>query len=184
MPAKKLFVIFPGMGYTKDKPLLYYASRIARDKGYEIIDIDYTPFFTRAKFDDPEADIKIEKSYKMVEEKLGAIELKEYDEVVFAGKSMGTMLSARYAGEHCIEAEQLWYTPLEPTFGYGCSRAVAFIGDKDQFSDVTRLSDIAKKQGIPLYVYRGGNHSLETGDVDADIKTLGDVMKRTEEFLR
>ena len=184
MSAKKLFVIFPGMGYTKDKRLLYYASKIARNKGYEITDIDYTHFFTAAKFNDAEVDAKIEKSYEMVVEALGAVDLKAYDTVVFAGKSMGTMLSARYAEEYGVEAEQLWYTPLEPTYEHGCRKAIAFIGTNDPFSDVVKMGETSKAQGIPIYVYQEGNHSLETGDVDEDIKTLGEVMKRTEVFLK
>ena len=184
MNSKKLFVIFPGMGYTKDKPLLYYAGKIARNKDYEIIDIDYTHFFTAAKFDDAEVDVKIEKSYEMVVEKLGAVDFKAYDTVVFAGKSMGTMLSARYAEEYGVEAEQLWYTPLKSTYEHGCRKAIAFIGTADPFSDVAKMGETAKAQGIPLYVYEGGNHSLETGDMETDLKTLGDVMKHTEEFLK
>ena len=31
----KLAVIFPGIGYTVDKPLLHYSRRIAADLGYE-----------------------------------------------------------------------------------------------------------------------------------------------------
>ena len=184
MVGKKLMVVFPGMGYTKDKPLLYYAIKIARNKGYEIVDIDYTHFFTAAKFNDADVDAKIEKSYEMVVEALGTVDFKAYDTVVFAGKSMGTMLSARYAEEYGVEAEQLWYTPLEPTYEHGCREAIAFIGTKDPFSDVVKLGETAKAQGIPIYVYQGGNHSLETGDVDEDIRTLGEVMKRTEEFLK
>ena len=184
MAGKKLFVIFPGMGYTKDKPLLYYAGKVARDKGYEIIDIDYTPFFTAAKFDDPQVEVRIGKSYKMAVEKLGAVDFKAYDTVVFAGKSMGTMLSARYAEEYGVEAEQLWYTPLKSTYEHGCRKAIAFIGTADPFSDVAKMGETAKAQGIPLYVYEGGNHSLETGDMEKDLKTLGDVMKHTEEFLK
>ena len=32
----KLAVIFPGIGYTAYKPLLYYSRRIAANFGYEI----------------------------------------------------------------------------------------------------------------------------------------------------
>ena len=41
MEKKKLALIFPGMGYHKDKPLLYYSSRIVQNLGYEIIHIEY-----------------------------------------------------------------------------------------------------------------------------------------------
>lgn len=39
--APKLAVIFPGIGYTTDKPLLYYASRLARHYGYQILAVSY-----------------------------------------------------------------------------------------------------------------------------------------------
>ena len=39
---KKKAVIFPGVGYTKDKPLLYYAGKIAKELGYELSLIDFT----------------------------------------------------------------------------------------------------------------------------------------------
>ena len=42
--TKKLAVIFPGIGYTADKPLLYYARRIAAEQGYEIMTIPYSGF--------------------------------------------------------------------------------------------------------------------------------------------
>ena len=41
MKEKKLAVIFPGIGYHKDKPLLYYASKLVSEKGYDVINIEY-----------------------------------------------------------------------------------------------------------------------------------------------
>ena len=38
---KKLAVIFPGVGYTCTKPLLYYTASMAAERGYEIIRLDY-----------------------------------------------------------------------------------------------------------------------------------------------
>ncbi len=37
----KLAVIFPGIGYTKDKPLLYYAGKLAKAAGYNVISVEY-----------------------------------------------------------------------------------------------------------------------------------------------
>ena len=33
---KKLAVFFPGIGYTVDKPLLYYSRKIAAEQGYAV----------------------------------------------------------------------------------------------------------------------------------------------------
>ena len=32
---KKIAIVFPGVGYTKDRPLLYYAGKLAVKRGYE-----------------------------------------------------------------------------------------------------------------------------------------------------
>ena len=37
-------VLFPGIGYTCDKPLLYYSEKIARERGYEIRRVPYGNF--------------------------------------------------------------------------------------------------------------------------------------------
>ena len=39
--APKLAVVFPGIGYTADKPLLYYTSRLASKQGYQIRTVSY-----------------------------------------------------------------------------------------------------------------------------------------------
>ena len=38
---KKAAVIFPGLGYGPDRPLLYYAGKIAKECGYDLISIKY-----------------------------------------------------------------------------------------------------------------------------------------------
>ena len=39
--GKKPAVIFPGAGYNKDRPLLYYSREILDKEGYEILDIEW-----------------------------------------------------------------------------------------------------------------------------------------------
>ena len=41
MSDKKLAVFFPGVGYTNDKPLLYYSRKLAEERGYEVICTEY-----------------------------------------------------------------------------------------------------------------------------------------------
>ena len=41
--GKRLAVIFPGIGYHCDKPLLYYSRKLAKEQGYkEIIPLEYS----------------------------------------------------------------------------------------------------------------------------------------------
>ena len=40
----KICVLFPGIGYTNDRPLLYYSGKLASSLGYTVIRSDYTGF--------------------------------------------------------------------------------------------------------------------------------------------
>ena len=42
--ARGLCVLFPGKGYTVDKPLLYYSTRLAMQKGYNLLLLSYGEF--------------------------------------------------------------------------------------------------------------------------------------------
>ena len=39
----KLCVLFPGMGYHADKPLLYYSAKLALSRGDDVIPLKATP---------------------------------------------------------------------------------------------------------------------------------------------
>jgi phosphoglycolate phosphatase len=39
---RKIAVVFPGVGYTKDRPLLYYAGKVAVNCGFELKHISFT----------------------------------------------------------------------------------------------------------------------------------------------
>jgi hypothetical protein len=38
---KRTAVIFPGIGYTCKRPLLYYTAAMAEEHGYDVIRLDY-----------------------------------------------------------------------------------------------------------------------------------------------
>ena len=40
----KLAVVFPGIGYHVDKPLLFHTRKLLRELGYEVADVNYTGF--------------------------------------------------------------------------------------------------------------------------------------------
>ena len=41
---KKLCVLFPGIGYHCEKPLLYYAAKLAVSAGYEVMPLKFSGF--------------------------------------------------------------------------------------------------------------------------------------------
>ena len=184
MNFKKLAVILPGTGYNKDKPLLYYAQTIAIKKEYEIVNVDYDKFFVGVNYRNPdEMNAVADKAYEYAAERLDSINYREYDKVVFIGKSFGTIVGARYATEHNMAPTQIWYTPVMDAYENAAGHIVAFMGDKDPIADVDAARKKAKEKGIPLHVYPNANHSLATGDALVDIDALRDVMTITNEIL-
>ncbi len=41
---RKAAVLFPGIGYGVERPLLYYSGKMARAQGYDVIPVPYSGF--------------------------------------------------------------------------------------------------------------------------------------------
>jgi phosphoglycolate phosphatase len=180
---KKLAVIFPGIGYHKDKPLLYYATKLAANRGYEIINIEYHDMPKGIKGDAGLMKKAVQTAFAQTEEQLTGVDFSEYGNILFIGKSIGTVALARYASDHGIDSKQVWYTPVEATFLFGSKNVMAFIGDDDTWSDVAAVKRLSFENDIKLYSYPGCDHSLESELVDRNIAILRDVMHITEYFI-
>ena len=77
---KKLAVLFPGIGYTNDRPLLYYAKKLAQKHGCDILPVNYTGF-QNPKDVIGKADVmkaSFELAYRQSEEILQDVNWKEY----------------------------------------------------------------------------------------------------------
>ena len=184
MDSKYLAVIFPGIGYHKDKPLLYYASKLLLQKGYDLMYVDYPEMPKNIKGDAAKMQEAAELAYAKAEEMLSWIDFSKYQKKVFVGKSIGTVVMSKYIQEHHLSPKQIWYTPVEATFSFPSEKVIAFLGDADPWSDVELLKRKAEELHIPLYSYPNCNHSLETDDVDKNLEILRDVMQKTAEFVK
>ncbi len=180
MSTKKLAVFLPGIGYNKDKPLLYYSAKMAVNKGYEVIHVEYHDLPQKVKGDQSKMQAAAEIAFSQMEEQLKDVDFFAYGEALFVGKSIGTYLAALYVSKHKLDARQIWYTPLEATFSFDSKDVLAFIGDGDPWSNVDKVKQMAKEMEIPLYPYEGCNHSLECENVMRNIRVLEDVMGKTE----
>ena len=181
--TRKLAVIIPGIGYTKDKPILYYSSKLLKEMGYEILNVFFSGMPENIMKDDRLKLQAVQIAMEQIAEQLSDVKFSEYEDVVFVGKSLGTIAAAGYVTEKGIDARQIWYTPLEKTFSYGSSSVLAFIGDADPWSDINVIRSEAEKAGTELVIYEACNHSLESGDILKDIETLEDSLKKIWDFL-
>ena len=120
---------------------------------------------------------------EQAEEKLGNINWDEYEDIVFIGKSVGTVVAGAYAEKYKLSLHLVLLTPVQETFEHVTGSAIAFHGTSDPWA---RTEDIIKacEGRIPLFLTEGANHSLETGDVEKDIQTAGQTMKRITAFIK
>ena len=106
------------------------------------------------------------------------------DRAVFISKSIGTVVSTAYAKEYSVNAVQLCFSPLEMIGEFAEEKgAVLFCADTDPFADYDAVSKIAKEKDLEMHTIKGGNHSLETGDIFTDIANLADMMKCVEDHF-
>ena len=183
---QKLAVFFPGIGYTCDKPLLYYAQELATQNGYECKRISYTlPGETRIRGNLEKMEEAFRILYARAQECLSDIDWRNYEEIVFISKSIGTVIAAAYAEKlQGVTISHVLYTPLEYTFRFSPKNAIGFIGTADVWSVPADVIELATQQGIPMQVYDNADHSLEKGDVPSDLQIMKDVMQETRGFLQ
>ena len=190
-----LAVIFPGIGYTCDRSLLYYTAVMMREHGYRVVPVPYTGFPKNVKGDAQ----KMRECYAIAQDQaveiLRDVNFDDYDDIVFIGKSIGTVVALAIARQFGLTARYVLYTPLVETFDLlplqtpdhtpvnAFERAIAFHGTSDPWAKTPEIIDACLPRGIPLHLVENANHSLETGDLDTDLHTLKETMEKVRQFL-
>lgn len=180
---KKIACLFPGIGYTCDKPLLYYSWKLLKGMGWQIIPVQYSGFPSGVKGNAEKMQQCAYMALEQAEDLLREIDWSEYSEILFIGKSVGTVVCAAYAERHSLDCRQILFTPVEAAFRFAGRNAIAFHGTADPWADTKAIRKACKKLDIPLYETGNANHSLETGDVDTDIRELRKVMQTVRNYI-
>lgn len=179
----KLAVIFPGVGYRTDKPLLYYSKKLAFQNGYEIVEVPYGKFPKGVKGSREKMEKAFFSAVEQAEEILKDVDFSLYDDILFISKSVGTAVSAAYGGKHHLKTRNIYYTPVEASFQFMTQPGIVFTGTKDSWVDHEAIKEGCKKGGFPLHVIEDANHSLETGDVKKDLENLEEIMAVTADYI-
>lgn len=180
---KKLAVIFPGVGYHTDKPLLYYSRKLAASSGYEIIEVPYGGFPKGVKGSKEKMEQVFFGAVEQAEEILKDVDFSQYDDILFISKSVGTAVSSAYGGRHHLKTRNIYYTPVEASFPFMTQPGIAFTGTADSWVDFETVRQSCEKGGYPLYVTEGANHSLETGNVKKDLENLQTIMRAAQRYI-
>ena len=181
---KKIACLFPGIGYTCDKPLLYYSWKILKGMDWEIVPVPYSGFPENVKGQPEKMQECARIALGQAESMLQKIDWNDYGDILFIGKSIGTVVCAAYAKKHRLHCRQILFTPVEGTFQFAGKNSIVFHGTGDPWAETEIIRENCRQMKIPLYETESANHSLETGDVDQDIRKIRKVMKIVREYVK
>ncbi len=177
---KRLIVLFPGVNYSVDCPLLYYAEFYYQLKGYEVIEIE--SYNVEGIHGLSDLDTYAAIAEKNVKTQLQKVDWNQYTHIVFASKSIGTVIA------HWLEDEwelspvtHILLTPLNQTLPYMEKERdyqCIVTGTEDSFVDMQRLKKVCQQKNYPLTVIDGVGHRLETEENFTDnLKILNQIVK-------
>lgn len=173
----KIAVLFPGIGYHCDKPLLYYSGKIADQFQYELCRVNYSDLSRSLE----EA---FTQALAQAEDILAQIDWSRYEDILFVSKSIGTVVAAAYARKHGISCRNIYYTPVAQTFDFDPQPGIVFHGTADSWVETSIVTTKCQEHDLPLHVIEGVNHSLEEKD-DAmrSLRILQRVMELTKNYV-
>lgn len=150
----KIAVLFPGIGYTCDRPLLYYSGKSAAHYQYEVIKVSYANLAKSI----PKA---FASGCARTELVLEEIDWGQYEDILFISKSIGTAIAAAYAQKHGISCRNVYFTPLLQTFDYAPQFGPVFHGTCDTRAETAAIRQKCQELSLPLYLVENASHSLE-----------------------
>ena len=190
-PSDKLALIYPGLRYSCDKPLLHYTTEILLARGFDVLQL-------WANYGKPEFQSlsQAEQTIKLIEDGRAmlhtGVQTKDYSQMVLVGKSLGTLTMAFILSEESFNPNlrTIWFTPLfhlppvakivlelaGPIFVAG--------SEADSTFDSGAVSQVLSKSNITTQVVKNADHSLEIpGDPVRSTQVLSSLMAGLTEFI-
>ncbi len=190
--ADHLAVLFPGLGYTADMPLLYYPARLLVNRGAEVLSVQYgynhNPGWKDAS-DSDQTRWLVEDSKACLE---AALAQHPYKRLTLIGKSLGTMAIARLLEEVTLP-EQIgcvWLTPvlrddtLRRRLLKGPHRGVLGIGSADPYFDPAFIQQLQLASHLRVMVVEHADHSLEIpGHLLTSLTIMSSLVREISQFI-
>lgn len=186
--SNTLAVLFPGLRYSCDMPLLYYPFKLLLGRRAEVLQVraDYTQSVYPSLPPNERAAWLAADAQAVVQ----AARLQgKYTRLVLIGKSIGTIALASLV-LHEREAITIWLTPLlrnlqVVTAAEQNPGAALFVaGTADDLYHAAALERIQAAVQAEVELIEGGDHSLEiTGNFLASLRAMEQVMRAIAGFL-
>ena len=191
--AHHVAILLPGMAYTCDMPLFYYAEILLLDAGADVLRVEYR-YNHRPDFRDLPESARLNWLFADASAAYGAaLRQRQYNGgITLIGKSLGTLAMGHLLSNHPQPGpvRAVWLTPLLRDDGlrdqmrrYGGSSLVA-VGTADSHFDPIYFEEIRSATQCQAVVIDGADHSLDLpGDAPASVQAVERVTRELREFL-
>lgn len=181
--GKKLCVILPGIGYCLDRSYLDYSKQLAKEMGYDVLEVEYGYQINRSEFNiEKEFSIMVSESLEVID---NAID-KEYEEVLIIGKSIGTSVQSflnKDLSRRFKNIKNIYISPINKTLDEFNieSNSLVITGDEDPLLSIANRMNIEKRDDVESFIIEGANHAL---DIEGNIMKTIDGLKESLEIER
>lgn len=190
-PVKGLAVLFPGLRYSCDMPLLFYPAQLFLQRSLDVLQVhaDYTQEAFASLPPDRQIDWLADDASAAVQ---AAQAQRNYHNLLLTGKSIGTLALSTLLLRHreYLRATTLWLTPLyrlpllEQATQQLTGPALFISGSGDNAHDENRLEHLCQVTDAEALVIPGADHSLHIpGDINQTLSAMQQVMEAIDSFL-
>ncbi len=174
---KNLAVIFPGLDYSVDKPLLYYAGKIVKNFGFDVVKINY------GKFPEGERQKMVDYAIMAANVAVNKIAFEMYDAILFISKGNGTIVAGGIQQNLSRKVYNIFFAPVNESIPLFMEDCLVFTSSND---DKINISEVMKRRGeitFELQVSKEADHALELGDIQRDISMLRKIEEICQRYI-
>lgn len=188
--SRKLAIVFSEIGASVEGPLMHYAKKVLEKNQYDVCCIDYAELDRGVYAEMTKETVLangtpanklskdrllsfVKKAQEFAYNQLHEIDFKNYDKLIFVSWGIGTVVAALYAKQVGVKPYHVMISPLDYAFQFITDEnGSVFAGTEDSLINYVGIQDICKELSWDLHSFKGGNHYLESDNIDMAIEYL------------
>ena len=189
--SETLGLIYPGLRYTSDMPLLYYTTQLLAERGSDVLQLwaDYTSLDYQSRSQEQRAAWLRADGQALLR---AGQKQRNYGRLILVGKSIGTLVLTELIihGDMPKNSTLIWLTPLlHLEHVVGAARqpggpALFIGGSQDPSYTQEGVAQITDLPNVTTIRIAGANHSLEIpGDLPRSLRAMEEIVQGIDNFL-